>query len=186
MTIPKTHKSDSKKIPIQNLDISLERDVFSRSVIRELSGVLEDIIGLEEASGYISLVGQQVGSEIGEQYKTALKVKRLNKEQIGKVLVDLKTRIKGDFYVIESDEDKIVLKNNQCPFGSKVKNRPSLCMMTSNVFGTITADNHGYAKVVLGETIATGAPSCHVTVYFNETEESNQEEGKEYYSREAK
>ncbi len=42
--------------------------------------------------------------------------------------------------------------------------RPSLCMMTSNVFGVIAAENLGYAKVALTETIALGAPGCRAVV----------------------
>ncbi len=168
-------------IAVKNLDIPLERDSFSRSLIRELSGLLEEMIGLDEASGFISVVGQRIGTEIGSYYKEALQVSRLNQQQISDVLVDLKTRIQGDFYIIEMDENKVVMGNNVCPFGDKVKDRPSLCMMTSNVFGTIAADNIGYAKVVLGKTIAQGDMGCHVTVYFKATEEANQADGREYY-----
>ncbi len=173
--------SKLQDIPVKNLNIPLERDGFSRSLIRELSGLLEEMIGLDEAAGFISVVGQRIGSEIGGYYKEALQVSRLNQQQISDVLVDLKLRIQGDFYIIEIDENKIVMGNNACPFGDKVKNRPSLCMMTSNVFGTITADNNGYAKVVLDKTIAQGDPSCHVTVFFKATDEANLADGREYY-----
>lgn len=40
--------------------------------------------------------------------------------------------------------------------GEKVLGRESMCMMTSNVFGYIAAQNTGYAKVELQETIARG------------------------------
>ena len=49
-----------------------------------------------------------------------------------------------------------MLGNRQCPFAEKVIGRPSMCMMTSNVFGHIAADNLGYSKVELRETIADG------------------------------
>jgi len=166
---------------VANLDIPLERDGFSRSLIRELSGLLEDMIGLEEASGFISVVGQRMGSEIETYYKEALQVSNLNQQQINDVLLDLKTRIQGDFYVIESDENKIIMGNRVCPFGDKVKDRPSLCMMTSNVFGTIVSNNNGYAKVALDKTIAQGDAGCQVTIYFKATEESDQSDGREYY-----
>lgn len=168
-------------IPIKNLDIPLERDGFSRSLIRELTGLLEEMVGLAEASGFISVVGQRMGTEIDSYYKQALQVPKLSKQQIRDVLVDLKTRIQGEFYLIEADENKIVMGNTACPFADKVKDRPSLCMMTSNVFGTIVADNNGYAKVVLAQTIAQGDPSCHVTVYFNATDEAEMADGREYY-----
>ena len=77
-------------------------------------------------------------------------------EQVAAVLVDLKRRIHGDFFIIEEDDEKIVLGNRACPFAEMVAGRPSLCMMTSNVFGFIAADNLGYSKVELQETIARG------------------------------
>ena len=166
---------------IEKLDVSLERDMFLRSLIRELSGVLEDVVGIEEAAGFISVVGQNIGNQINDEYRNALKVTELNREQIGQVLQDLKKRIKGDFYIIEVDDNKIVFGNRACPFAEKVKDRPSLCMMTSNVFGTITAENAGYAKVALEETIANGDAGCRVVVYLDPTEEANAAEGREYY-----
>lgn len=171
-------------IPVKELDIPLERDLFLRTLVRELSGLLEEVVGLEEAEGFISVVGQNIGKRIDNIYKEAIQVSSLNKAQIADVLGDLKARIQGDFYVESIDENKVVFGNNTCPFGEKVKNRPSLCMMTSNVFGTIAADNNGYAKVTLKETIANGDGQCRVVVYFEENEESGFEEGREYYKSE--
>jgi len=165
------------------LEIPLERDSFMRTIIRELSGTLQDVVGLEEASGFISVVGQTMGHQINNDYKKTLGVERLSQQQVEKTLVDLKARINGDFYIIESDDEKIVLGNNACPFGSKVQDRPVMCMMTSNVFGSITADNLGYAKVVLEDTIARGSPTCKVTLYLGKTPEAESQEGREYYRR---
>ena len=102
-------------------------------------------------------------------------------EQVSEVLVDLKRRIQGDFYVIEEDEEKIVLGNRACPFAEKVAGRPSLCMMTSNVFGTIAAENLGYAKVSVEKAIAQGHAECRVTVYLNSTPEAEAADGREYF-----
>ena len=173
----KTIESDS----LDYLDVSLERDGFSRTIIREISGLLQDMIGLEEASGYISIVGQSIGNSINSEYKTALNVDKLSKQQINAVLLDLKRRINGEFYIVEQDENKVVFGNTRCPFEDKVVDRPSLCMMTSNVFGTITAQNTGYSKVILNETIAEGSQSCRVVVYFNENAVADSEDGREYY-----
>ena len=96
------------------------------------------------------------------------------------VLVDLKRRIQGDFYVIEESDEKIVFGNRACPFADKVLDRPALCMMTSNVFGSIAAENLGYAKVELQQTIATGDPGCRVVLYLKPTPESEAAEGREY------
>lgn len=141
-----------------------------RTLIRTLAGTLEQIIGIEEAEGYISVVGAQIGEQIDTQYKTVLAVDRLNKQQVSDALVDLKRRIDGEFYIIDEREDRIVLGNRKCPFGAAVLDRPSLCMMTSNVFGFIAAENLGYARVDLEETIARGDPGCRVTIYLRPTE----------------
>lgn len=166
---------------IESLALPLERDVFLRTLIRELSGTLQDVVGLEEASGFISVVGQRIGEQINESYKSALEVSNLSREEVAAVLVDLKRRIQGDFYVIEEDDDKIVLGNRACPFAEKVVGRPAMCMMTSNVFGVIAAENLGYAKVVLEETIAQGAPGCRVVVHLKPTTEAQSSVGREYF-----
>ncbi|MBW4666178.1 MAG: transcriptional regulator [Cyanomargarita calcarea GSE-NOS-MK-12-04C] len=164
-----------------NLDIPLERDLFLRTLVRELSGTLQDVVGIEEASGFISVVGQTMGRQIDQAYKAAFQVSNLSSDQVTEVLIDLKKRIKGDFYLIEQTEEKIVFGNRACPFAEKVIGRPSMCMMTSNVFGSIAADNLGYAKVELQETIATGASGCKVVIYLKSTEEAIEAEGREYF-----
>lgn len=166
---------------IPSLPLSLERDIFLRTLLRELTGTLQDVIGLDEASGFISVVGQRIGDQINEDYKAALAIPQLSREQVSEVLVDLKRRIQGDFYVIEEDEDKIVLGNRACPFGEKVVGRPALCMMTSNVFGVIAAENLGYGRVVLEETIAEGAPGCRIVVHLKPPAEGDDQSGREYY-----
>lgn len=166
---------------MQSLPIPLERDVFLRSLIRELSGTLQDVVGLDEASGFVSVVGQRIGEQINDSYKTALDVSNLSRGQVAAVLVDLKQRIQGDFFVIEEDDEKIVLGNRACPFAEKVIGRPAMCMMTSNVFGVIAAENLGYAKVVLEETIARGDPGCRVVVHLKPTTEAQATGGREYF-----
>lgn len=167
--------------PIETLDIPLERDEFLRTLIRELAGTLQDVVGLEEASGFISVVGQAMGKQIDHAYKSALQVSNLSRPQVAEVLVDLKKRIQGDFYIIEESDEKIVFGNRICPFVDKVIGRPSMCMMTSNVFGAIAADNLGYAKVELQETIAKEASECRVVIYLQLTEEAEDAEGREYF-----
>lgn len=175
------HTTSEPSASIRDLEIPLERDVFLRTLLRHLAGTLQDVVGLDEASGFISVVGQEMGDEINRSYKDALAVSNLTREQVADVLVDLKRRIRGDFYVMEQDDEKIVLGNRACPFAEKVVGRPALCMMTSNVFGSIAADNLGYAKVSIEQAIARGDAGCRVVVYLKPSSEADAVQGREYF-----
>src|SRR5690606_3804993 len=95
--------------------VPLVRDAFLRILLRELAGTLQDVVGLEEASGYISVVGGAIGEQMDAAYRNTLKVDRLDRAQVARVLIDLKRRIQGDFYVREEADDRIVLGNRACP-----------------------------------------------------------------------
>lgn len=166
---------------VSDLALSLDRDTFLRNLLRELTGTLEEVVGLDEAAGFVSIVGQHIGEWMDIEYRKALGAEQLSLQQVSDVLVDLKKRIDGGFYIISIDQDRIVLGNTHCPFGDKVLQRPSLCMMTSNVFGTVSAENLGYAKVCLHNTIANGDKECSVTIYINQNDTADQDEGREYY-----
>ena len=166
---------------MKKLDLPLQRDLFLRSLIRELAGTLQELVGLEEAEGYISIVGQNIGEWINQTYKEKLDIDQLSNAQVAAVLVDLKARIQGNFELVEFNHEKMVFSNDKCPFEDKVLDRPCMCMMTSNVFGSISADNLGYAKVELKKTIANRDGECHVVVYTSRTEASESAEGREYF-----
>lgn len=166
---------------LQALDIPLERDVFLRNLVRELAGTLQDVVGLEEASGFISVVGQRIGEQINDDYKVALGVSELSRAQVAEVLVDLKRRIQGRFSIVEVTDERIVFTNSACPFGDKVAGRPSMCMMTSNVFGVIAAENLGRGKVVLEQTIARGDAACRVVIYLKPSDQALAADGREYF-----
>lgn len=171
----------ANKNKIADIEIALDRDIFLRNLLRELSGTLETVIGIDEAAGFISLVGQHIGDWMNTEYCKTLQQEKLSLEQVKEVLVDLKSRIQGGFSIESADKDKITLINNCCPFGDKVIGRSSLCMMTSNVFGTITAENLGYAKVSLLKTIAGGDSGCRVVIHLNSDQTSSQDDGREYF-----
>ncbi|WP_077528788.1 methanogen output domain 1-containing protein [Vreelandella utahensis] len=175
------NNTSPRSIPLADLDIPLERESFQADLISELSGVLEDVVGLEEASGFISIVGQNIGVRLDSDYRKALGVASLTRSQVADVLVDFKARIKGDFYIIEQDDERVVLGNRVCPFGDKVRGHSSMCMMTSNVFGAIASENLGFAKVSLEETIARGNAGCRVVIYLRESQESDTAPGQEYF-----
>ncbi|WP_238547790.1 methanogen output domain 1-containing protein [Meridianimarinicoccus roseus] len=158
-------------------DIPLDRDTFFRQMLRTLSGTLEDVVGLSQAEGYITVVGARLGDAINAMYKERANTSRIPIADVPGILVDLKARLDGDFSVESVDEDKIVLVNARCPFGEKVRGRPSLCMMTSNVFGTIVADSNGYAKVQVEKAIARGDAGCRVIVHLRHSNAP----GREYF-----
>lgn len=136
------------------------------------------MIGLREAEGFISLVGQKIGDELNQDYRQALQLDRLEAEQVAAVQVDLKQRIQGDFYVIEQTDKKIAFGNRQYPFGDKVIGREALCMITSNVFGVVAAENLRDAKVSIDEAIARGHSGCRIILYLDPEISA---EGIEYY-----
>lgn len=166
---------------LQEVPISFDRDKFLLNLLRELSGSLENVVGLEEASGFISIVGQYLGEWMEAAYKKQLSEQEIQDIGLAQLLIDLKRRIGGDFYVMNEDEQKIVLGNRVCPFGHYVEGRTSLCMMTSNVFGTIASDHFGYAKVCMRQTIAQGHKECKVIIYKNTSAGAEEEFGREYY-----
>jgi predicted ArsR family transcriptional regulator len=168
---------------VSGASVALNKDLFLRKLLRELSGALQDVVGLEAAAGYISTVGSIMGQWIDEQYRLALSTDHLDAEQIARVFVDLKGRIGGDFFIISIEPSKIVIGNRRCPFGEMAHGRESLCMMTSNVFGRIAADNLGYARVQLDDTIAKGSRECRITVHLEPRPDATPDEREYYGSR---
>lgn len=167
-------------LEFHRLPIPLDRDLFMRNLVREAAGCLVQKLGPQGAAEFVSAIGEATGEQLNTYYRAALKTTRLSREQVAETLVDLKRRIQGDFYVVEQDDEKVVLGNRACPFGNKVHDRPSLCMMTSSVFGSIASSNLGYAKVSLEKTIARRDPECRVVVYLRQTSEAEKAPGREY------
>lgn len=166
---------------VQAVDVPLKLGCFMQTLLSYLADTLEEVVGLEDAVGFIAIVGQQMGEEINQFYLQALGITQLSPDQVAEVLVDLKRRIEGEFYLIEQDAEKIVLGNYRCPFGERVKGHTSLCMMTSSVFGVVTAQNLGYAKVSIENAIAQGDAGCRIVIYLRPTAAANLAEGREYY-----
>lgn len=166
---------------MDELEVDLDRDGFFRSILRELAGTLSEVVGLEEASGFVALVGQRLGEQINTSYRRQLQQPSLDRTQVAQVLVDLKRRIGGEFTLKENTAERLEFAASRCPFGKKVEGRPALCMMTSNVFGTIASDNLGYARVELAETIANGDRGCKVIVHLRPTQREIPHGSREYF-----
>jgi anti-sigma regulatory factor (Ser/Thr protein kinase) len=147
------------------------KEPFLRALVVQLAQALEFQHGPDAAEAAVAQVGADVGGQMEEEYRRARQVVgRMTPEQMGDCYVRLKHAIDGGFSVIEADADRIVLANTRCPFGDAVRLAPSLCRMTSSVFGGIAArNNDGPVLVTLEERIAVGDPGCRVIVCLDET-----------------
>lgn len=157
-------------LPTPPNEPSHSKDVFLRTVLRELTGILEQTVGEQEAEAYVNYVGLALGRSINATYREAFSVVRLDPMQVASTLVDLKARIDGKFTIESMDAERIVLVNESCPFGDKVVGRPSLCRMTANVFGFVAAENLGYARVDIPQSIARGDGGCRVVINLMKSE----------------
>lgn len=158
-----------------------DKDGFMRTVIRELAGILEQTVGEREAEAYVNYVGLVLGRVMNATYREAFSSSQLDIEQVAATLVDLKARIDGGFEIETMDSKRLVLVNTTCPFGDKVIGRPSLCRMTANVFGSVAAENLGYARVRIDEAIARGDPGCRVVIDLAKSDDPPSSQETEFY-----
>ena len=141
---------------------------FLKALVVEMANAVEMTHGPSDAERAVA----QVGATVGKRMETAFRDRRdldgdLTTEQLAEIYLGLKSAIGGDFSVVSIDDDKIVMGNRNCPFGADVRFAPSLCRMTSSVFGGIGARNAGHDVAVhLEERIAVGDPECRVTVWL--------------------
>lgn len=143
------------------------REAFLRALVVEQSRTAEEVHGPHTAEEMVAHVGATVGGQMEAEYRRATGARNaLTNQQIADCYVRLKAAIGGGFYIVEVTEDRIVLGNTRCPFGDAVQQAPSLCRMTSSVFGGIAARARGEAVVQLDERIAVGDPGCRVTVWL--------------------
>lgn len=166
---PPRSKATALPAPEEAVDGTFSREPFLRALVVQLAQTVEEQHGPDAAEAAVAQVGTDVGSRIEDAWRAAERVVgRLTPEQMGDLYVRLKRAIEGDFYVIEANEERIVLGNRACPFGEVVRRAPALCRMTSAVFGGIAARNRGTAAVQLEERIAVGDPECRVIVWLKE------------------
>jgi predicted ArsR family transcriptional regulator len=165
----------------QSAEIPFDESSFPRHLLHELTDVLQEIIGHQETRGFIAVVGVRVGDAFNAAYRRAVGACSLKRPEVAEAIVDLQRRIGGDFDVIDQNDEEIVLGNRRCPFGDAVRGRPALCMMTSNVFGRIAAENFGYAKVSIEESFATGEGRCLVRVMLENSKLLEKQSGREYF-----
>ncbi|WP_386684732.1 hypothetical protein [Loktanella sp. R86503] len=74
---------------------SLNQPDFFANVLGDLAELLETIVGLQDAEGFISTVGGHIGKDISGLYPTDQPSGK--PAQMAQILLDLKTRIGGSF-----------------------------------------------------------------------------------------
>ncbi len=156
------------------------RDAFLGDVVTSLASTLQHSVGLELSEGFIKQVGTKLGDAISRDYDSSASEGQMTVEQLAEVLVDLKRKIDGGFSVEHIDSTKIVLVNDRCPFGNLVQGLPSLCQMTSSVFGKVASQHFGYARVEIKESIARANGRCRVVVHLEEPPVSGMLPGTEF------
>lgn len=154
----------------------LSQTAFFGDIVSAFASKMEAVFGLEDSAGFVAHIGAEIGQKISQDYNP--ENRKLSATEIARILMDLKAQIGGKFDVESIGDDKIVLVNSACPFGGREDGLPSLCMMTTSVFGTIAAQASGYAKVHIDEALATGHSRCRVMVHL---QQSDTEPGHEFF-----
>lgn len=72
-------------IPVQQLDLPLNRDNFLRQLLHHLTGTLQDVVGLKQAEGFVAMVAQRIGEELNHDYRSALGSKKLGSVDVSAV-----------------------------------------------------------------------------------------------------
>lgn len=161
---PLTSLPDSDEM---RADGTFGRESFLRALVVQLAQTAELASGPDEAEVLVAQVGTDVGGRMEDAFRSTREIDdELTDAQMAELFVELKNAIGGRFSVVEADADRIVLANTQCPFGDAVTRAPSLCRMTSSVFGGIARRNRGAAAIDLEQRIAVGDPQCRVTVWL--------------------
>lgn len=150
----------------------LTNEIFTRRLVTTLAAEVEAVVGREALDEIVALVGLEMATTMESAVAAGIvnDPASWTRDELGRVLVALKQRIDGGFFVESIDETgTIVLGNTRCPFGAAVEGRPALCNMTSSVFGGIAARHFGSAAIEIQESIARGHDRCRVIIRPGDT-----------------
>jgi len=76
----------TEKLEFYRLPIPLDRDRFSRDLVRDLAETLERELGPEKAADLVSEIGERTGATIDMYYRAALKTVNLTRTEIAAAL----------------------------------------------------------------------------------------------------
>ncbi|WP_375174723.1 methanogen output domain 1-containing protein [Pseudooceanicola sp.] len=151
------------------------REEFLNTLVGSLAETIENVVGIEDAEAFIGIVGRRMGQSETARIPGA---GTTDPARVAEHLKAFKANIGGDFVIESVEGSRITFTNSKCPFARQASGRPSLCMMTTNVFGRVAADATGYARVNVEEALARGDHRCRVTV---DLEWDGAGDGKEFY-----
>ncbi len=154
----------------------LGRETFAVRLLTELTDTLEGVVGLDEASGFGTLVGRRLGQALCSDNPTGGETS--DSTQVAAMLSDLMCRLGGASRVASSDDRMITLHTDHCPFGALAVGRELLCVMTSSAIGAIAADHLGYANVEIAQSQARGDQRCVIRLHLDP---SNNADGHEFF-----
>lgn len=141
-------------------------DINQIRFLKEMLVKICQNINAKQLKDAIDKTSTNIGKDISEIYKRFHGVNKLTKSQLTDSIIDAMNKLGGNFSLVAEDGEKITLKNSKCLFGPSVKQCPMLCIATSNIIGTIVAENIGYGKVELRKTIAKGNSEDTIIVHL--------------------
>jgi DNA-binding NtrC family response regulator len=143
---------------------------FLQSFVAEIAKAMDrtECPGCAAHLEQIEQIGLTAGVCLEEKAREVIGSPRpMDQDHYADLIVEIKNQIGGQFSRASGEAGMVRVVNSRCPFGEQVKHAPSLCRMTSSVFGGIAARHFGYAKVELRQTIAGGHDACDVCIYLD-------------------
>jgi anti-sigma regulatory factor (Ser/Thr protein kinase) len=152
------------------------KEAFLRALTVQLAHTVAEQQGPDAAERVVAQVGADVGGQMELEYRAATgRHGPLEPDSLAECFVRLKHAIDGGFFIVEVNDNVIVLENDRCPFGEAVRLAPALCRMTSSVFGGIAARSAQRAATVrLDERIAIGDARCRVVIELDPVGEAGE------------
>lgn len=98
-------------VEFTSLQVDVDQRRFYQQCLLDLNEILENVIGAEESSAFVGLVASRLADFFITAYREANGRRHYSPVQLANLLVDLKRRIGGDFYIKEITGRKIVLRN---------------------------------------------------------------------------
>lgn len=159
--------------------VARSQSQICRQLVGFLTASLRDLLGEEAAESLMAQAGQTVAEGLDACYRKEFRVNKLSRAQVASVFVDPKTTIGWPFHVLYESDDRIELSTEACVSEELTEGYSALCMITSNVFGVIAAENLGYARVTVDQSTTSGNGGCRISIHLEPDESAA---GREYFA----